>query len=206
VALVAVVLVLATVVGVAAGGRPAALARVPLSGWPLLAAAAGCQVAGTVLARLTDSAVPYAAGSLAAVALLIGFLLTNASLPGVALIAIGLLANTAVVLANGAMPVSRWAAAKAGVTLADIDNGLDPRHVVAGASTSGRILSDVIPVRIPWWPEVVSPGDILVAAGLGLLLFSGLLWPQRHKEVGRSEDEPRDTTRANASTTPGSYS
>lgn len=201
-ALVVVVLVLATVVGVAAGGRPAALARVPLAGWRLLVTAAVCQAAGSVLARLAGSNIPYAVGSLVAVALLIGFLLHNASLAGVPLVAIGLLTNTLVVLANGAMPVSRWAAAKAGVHLTEIAAGLDPRHVVADAATSGRAFSDVIPVRIPGWPEVVSPGDLLVAAGLGLLLVTGLLWPQ--SGVGRAE--PRETTRAKASTTPGSYS
>jgi hypothetical protein len=207
VALVVVVLVLATVVGVAGGGRPAALAHVPLAGWRLLVGAAACQVAGSVLSRVLDSNVPYAVGSLAAVALLIGFLLHNASLAGVPLIAIGLLSNTVVVLANGAMPVSRWAAAKAGVDLHDIAAGLDARHAVAGASSSARVLSDVIPVRVPWWPEVVSPGDVLVAAGLSLLLVTGLLWPRtRHSDVVRAEDELRDTTRASASTTPGSYS
>jgi Family of unknown function (DUF5317) len=210
VALVAVVLVLAAVVGVAGGGRPGALAQVPLAGWRLLVAAGVCQVGGSVISRLTDANVPYAVGSLAAVALLIGFLLHNTRLAGVPLVAVGLLANTVVVLANGAMPVSRWAAAKAGVDLHDIAAGLDARHVVAGATTSARVLSDVIPVRIPWWPEVVSPGDVLVAAGLGLLLVTGLLWPRtrqtRHSEVERSGDELRETTRASASTTPGSYS
>lgn len=212
-ALVVVVLALATAVGVAAGGRPAALTRVPLAGWRLLAGAAACQVAGSVGVRVSGSGVPYAVGSLAAVALLIGFLLHNAALPGVPLVALGLLANTVVVLANGAMPVSRWAAARAGVDLTDIAGGTDARHVVAGAASSARALGDIVPVRIPWFPEVVSPGDVLVVAGLALLLVAGLLWPQ---PAGSECDEPtgtpapvqdaRDTTRASASTTPGSYS
>ena len=114
-------------------------------------------------------------------------------------------------LANGAMPVSRWAAARAGVDLTDIADGSDARHVLAGAASSARALSDIVPVRIPWFPEVVSPGDVLVAAGLALLLVAGLLWPQPGASAAGAPGPPpvqdgRDTTRASASTTPGSYS
>jgi Family of unknown function (DUF5317) len=221
VALVVVVLVLAAVVGVAAGGRPTALSRVPLAGWRLLLGAAASQLAGTLVSRGSGTEFPYEIGSLAAVALLIGFLLSNSRLPGVPLVALGLLLNTAVVLANGAMPVSRWAAARAGVDLTEIATGLDARHALAAAGTSLRRLSDVVPVPIPGFPEVVSAGDVLVAAGLALLLWTGLLWPQtgpdRHDTPespvsagsaapGTPGDPVRDTTRASASTTRGSYS
>ena len=108
------------------------------------------------------------------------------------------------------MPVSRWAAARAGVDLTDITSGADARHVVASAGSSARVLSDIVPVRIPWFPEVVSPGDVLVAAGLALLLVAGLLWPQTEgtdRPVGAPPvHDGRETTRASASTTPGSYS
>ena len=212
-ALVAVVLVLAALIGVAAGGRPGALAGVPLAGWRLLVAATACQLAGSLIARAAGWTVAYEIGSFAAVALLATFLLRNSRLPGVPLIAVGLLLNLVAVLANGAMPVSRWAAAKAGVDLTDIAAGLDARHVVAGASTSLRPLTDVVPAPMPLFSEVISPGDVLVAAGLGLLLVTGLLWGQTGRRpedgsaaTGTPEDAVRDTTRANASTTRGSYS
>ena len=178
-ALVAVVLVLAALVGVAAGGRPAALARVPLAGWGWLAGAALIQLAGSLTARTSGSQLPYEVGSLAALAMLIGFLVRNTRLPGVPLVAVGLLLNAAAVLTNGSMPVSRWAAGRAGVDLAYIAAGLDARHAVAGRGTALRLLSDVVPVPIPGAPEVVSVGDVLVAAGLGLLLVSALLWGQQ---------------------------
>jgi hypothetical protein len=215
VALVVVVLVLAAAVGVASGGRPGALGRVPLSGWRLLLGAAVCQLAGSLATRVAGSEVPYEIGSLAAVGLLIGFLLSNTRLPGVPLVAAGLLVNALVVLANGAMPVSRWAAARAGVDLTAISAGADARHAVAGAGTSLRLLSDVVPVPIPGFPEVVSPGDVLVAAGLALLLVMGLLWDQAGRDdrpaggssvTGSPGDAVRATTRASASTTRGSYS
>jgi Family of unknown function (DUF5317) len=214
VALVTVVLVLAAAAGVAAGGRPGALARVPLGGWPLLVGAGVCQLAGMLVSRAADSAAAYAIGSVVAVILLTGFLLSNTRLPGIPLVALGLLLNAVVIAANDAMPVSRWAADRVGIDLSGIAAGLDARHAVAGAGTSLRLLGDVIPVAIPGWPEVVSPGDVLVAAGLGLLLLSALLWPQTGRgqaeggnaATGTPEDAVRDTTRASASTTRGSYS
>jgi hypothetical protein len=212
VALVTVVLVLAALIGLAAGGRPAALLLVPLNGWRLLVGATACQVAGSLLARTAGWSSAYEVGSVAAVALLGGFLISNTRLPGVPLIAAGLLLNLIAVLANGAMPVSRWAAARAGVDLTDIASGADARHVVASTSTALRPLSDVVPAPMPRFSEVVSPGDVLVAAGLGLLLVSALLWGQTGRRnagnaaTGTPADAVRDTTRASASTTRGSYS
>jgi hypothetical protein len=214
VALVVVVLVLAAALGVATGGRPGALTRVPLAGWQLLVAAASFQLAGTLVARTTGSSWPYAVGSVAAVVLLIGFLLRNTSLPGVPLVALGLALNALVVAANAAMPVSLWAAARAGVDVTSIAAGLDPRHELADGSTTLRALGDVIPVRIPWFPEVVSAGDVLVAAGLGLLVVMGLRWGQARRgrdeggsaATGTPGEALLATTRASASTTRGSYS
>ncbi len=211
-ALVTVVLVLAALLGVAMGGRPSALARVPMNGWPLLVAAAVCQLTGSVLARTTDAPVLYAVGSVAAVILLIAFLLRNTALPGIPLIAAGLMLNAVVVAVNAAMPVSLWAASKAGLDITTIAAGSDPRHELAGASTKLPLLGDVIPVRIPWFPEVVSAGDVLVAAGLGLLLVMALRSDQRDRNrdgsaaTGTPGDALRATTRASASTTRGSYS
>jgi hypothetical protein len=215
VALVTVVLVLAALIGLAAGGRPAALTRVPLTGWRLLTGATVCQLAGSVIARTAGWSAAYEVGSVAAVVLLTGFLVSNTRLPGMPLIAAGLLLNLVAVLANGAMPVSRWAAGRAGVDLTDIAAGLDARHVVASSGTTLRPLTDVVPAPMPWFPEVVSPGDVLVAAGLGLLLVTALLWGQTGRRRGGGEgkaatgtpgDAVRDTTRASASTTRGSYS
>ena len=212
-ALVTIALVLAAALGVALGGRPSALARVPLAGWGLLAAAACCQVGGSLLARAQDSSSAYEVGSIAAVLLLVAFLVRNSALPGVPLVALGLLLNVVAVAANGAMPVSQWAAERTGVDLSHIAAGLDARHKVADASTTLRPLTDVVPVPVPGFREVLSPGDVLVAAGLALLLVSALLWgqPLRTRRPGSDgngtpADSVRETTRASASTTRGSYS
>jgi hypothetical protein len=80
----------------------------------------------------------------------------------------------AVVAANGAMPVSLVAAARAGVDTRAIALGSDPRHVLAGERTRWNPIGDVVPVPLPWQAEVVSPGDVLIAAGLAELISVGM--------------------------------
>jgi hypothetical protein len=53
----------------------------------------------------------------------------------------------------------------------------DRRHELEGPRTRLRPLGDVIPVPLPLRPEVVSPGDVLVAAGLGQLVVLGMRSP-----------------------------
>ncbi|MGN6472297.1 MAG: DUF5317 family protein, partial [Mycobacteriales bacterium] len=52
-----------------------------------------------------------------------------------------------------------------------IATGNDARHTIAGRGSHWRGLGDVIPLPLPVAPEVVSPGDVLVAAGLGEFIF-----------------------------------
>ncbi|MCY7373051.1 MAG: DUF5317 domain-containing protein, partial [Spirochaetaceae bacterium] len=72
------------------------------------------------------------------------------------------------------------------------------REPLTESTVLGR-LADVVPVAAPWWPQVVSPGDVLVAAGVGLLLVSAR-GPQTATRANRS------TVLASESTTIGSYS
>ena len=91
------------------------------------------------------------------------------------LVALGLLANALVVSLNGAMPVAGSAAGRAGVSTQDLLTGADPRHVLIGDRTRLRALSDVLPAPWPVVPEVLSPGDVMIAAGLGQLVLLGML-------------------------------
>jgi len=118
---------------------------------------------------------PFAALGLAVSAgLLIGFLAVNRDVRGTGLVALGLLANALVVAANGAMPVSPSAAARAGAPQAALLAEVDSRHELAGPGTRLVWLADVVPVPLPLRPEVVSAGDVLVAAGLAQLLVVGM--------------------------------
>lgn len=66
------------------------------------------------------------------------------------------------------MPVSASASAGAGVDLASVT---DAMHHAATATTTPRGLGDVRPVPLPVRAEVISQGDLLVAAGLTQLVF-----------------------------------
>jgi len=122
----------------------------------------------------------------------------NRYVPGVSLVTLGLAVNALVVILNGAMPVSIVAALRAaGVPITDIAAGYDARHTIAGEGTTLRPLGDVVPLPLPIRPEVVSAGDVLVAAGLGELVVMGMLrrrvyGPGRRRAVMDGEDRAEE--------------
>ena len=70
-----------------------------------------------------------------------------------------------------------------------------------GPDSGSAALGDVVPVALPLRPQVVSPGDVLVAAGVGLLLVTaGRAGAQTPRRAERS------TVLDSESTTVGSYS
>lgn len=170
VVLVVVAVVVALVVGRLAGGRLAGLGRLPLRRVRLVLAAAAAQLVGAVVGGPA-----HPVGLVLSAALVGAFLAANRALRGTGLLAIGLLANALVVGANGAMPVSADAAARAGVATSELTAGQDPRHELAGPATRLGALGDVVPVPLPGLPQVVSPGDVLVAAGAAQLVVAGML-------------------------------
>jgi len=178
VALVLVVLLAAVVVGRLAGGDLERLGRLPLRGKRLVLAGLLCQVTGTLVGGPV-----YAAGLAASAALALAFLVVNRGARGTGLVGLGVAANALVVGVNGAMPVSLDAAGRAGVGVGPILLGEDPRHEVSGEDTRLRLLSDVVPVPLPLRPQVVSPGDVLVAAGLAQLVVVGMRGPRRLPRV-----------------------
>jgi hypothetical protein len=195
VALVLLIAVLATGVGLALGGHPRGLARLRLRLPVLLVLAAAVQVIGILL---PEPATPLRWAALTATALLTGgFVLANLAVPGVALIGLGLALNTLVIGLNGGMPVRPTSAEHAGVDWA-LAVG-DPLHV-SGVGARLGWLGDVVPVLNPLHREVVSVGDLLVAAGVGLLVVTALTAhrPQAQKRLERS------TIRDSESTTFGS--
>lgn len=188
-ALVLLVAVLATGVGLARGGHPRGLALLQLRLPVLLVLAAAVQIIGVTLA---EAGAPLRWAVLAGTTLLTGaFVLANLALPGVALIGSGLALNTLVIALNGGMPVQPRSAEHAGVDWAQAVG--DPLHV-SGLGARLGWLGDVVPVLNPLHREVVSVGDLLVAAGVGLLVMTGLT--QKRLE--------RSTIRESESTTRGS--
>lgn len=89
----------------------------------------------------------------------------NRGQPGVGWLATGLVLNAAVTLANDGMPVSLLAAHQAGVALRALVTG---GHHPLLAGTPLAALADRLP--LPALREVVSVGDLAVAAGVARLM------------------------------------
>lgn len=192
--LVLLVAVLALAATLVTGGG---LAHVRLRAVRLLVAAAAVQLGTSALAPGSGVA---RVSALVLTTLLVGlFVYGNWRVAGTPLIGAGLLLNVVVVAANAAMPVSYDAAARAGLTRAELGLSADAIREPQGPRTLLPWLGDVIPVALPWHPQVVSPGDVLVASGVGLLLVSarGRQTPSR---------AVRSTILDSESTTVGSYS
>ena len=173
--LVLAVLAVALLLGWFGGGSLARLGNVSLRRRRLVLAALLVQVAGSVVGG------PFYPVSLVASAVLVvSFLALNRGLRGTGLVALGLLANAVVVGANGAMPVSLDASARAGVSTQALLTGADLRHETSDRRTHLPWLADVVAVPLPLRAEIVSPGDVLVAAGLAQLVVVGMLsWRPR---------------------------
>lgn len=187
----ALALLAATLVG---GPR---LAQVRLRAVRLLVVAAAVQLGTSAFAPESGLA---RAVALVMTTLLVGlFVYGNRAVAGAPLIGAGLLLNVIVVAANGAMPVSVSAAEDAGLTRAALGLEEDAMREPVGDGTRLVLLGDVVPLTLPWRAQVVSPGDVLVAAGVGLLLVSagGRQGPRR---------AVRSTALESESTTMGSYS
>jgi Family of unknown function (DUF5317) len=171
-----VVLVLLVVACAAAltaltGGSWEAFSSATMRRKRLVAVAVLAQLIGAELAERSDASWWYAAGLATSAACALGFCVSNLRVAGVPLVTLGLITNAVVVALNGAMPVSIFSASRAGVSTVSIASRSDPRHTIAGYGSVWRSLGDVIPVPMPVVPEVVSPGDVLVAAGLGEFVF-----------------------------------
>jgi hypothetical protein len=164
--LVLVVLVLASCAASATGGRFGNLAGNTLSGVHWLAAAAIGQLLGSLFGGTA-----YPVGLLGSAVCIAIFLRLNLRHPGVGLLALGFFSNAVVVALNGAMPVSLRALERAGVGDAVLT---DPRHELSDGATQLSWLGDVVPVALPGIGQAVSPGDVLIAAGAGLLLYTSM--------------------------------
>ncbi len=167
-------------IGYARGGRLAGLLRLPLRRNRLLLTALALSVLGVLGGWLWEPLL----GVLSSLSWLMVALYAwvNRAVPGVALVAVGLAANGLVLLLNGAVPVSTDAAARAGAdpTVLVGPSGREP----IGPETLLPWLGKTVPVAFPPRPEVVSPGDVAVAAGLALAVGLGMT----RTAGGRRED------------------
>lgn len=182
-------LVAGVVVGLVRGGGFARLLTVRLRRNRLLLTAVGLHVLGVLVGWLWAPAMP----TLVALswAVLGYYAWVNRAVEGAALVAAGLLANAVVMFANGAVPVSTEAAARAGADPTVV--AAAGNNIAIGPETRLTWLGKVVPVAFPPRPEVVSPGDIAIAAGLAAAVSTGLLGrrgPSRAADVPDDQKHP----------------
>ena len=165
------------IVGLLRGGRLRHLADAPLRATWLAVVAAAAQfvfalapspTAGIVLTGISQAG-------------LLAFLWCNRYLAGALLVAVGSTLNSLVILANGAMPVSRDALLAISRHPAEIVAG---RHRLLTETDALPWLADTI--ALPLLRTVVSVGDVVLAAGIGLLV-TNLMQPQRRRGTRPAE-------------------
>ena len=173
--LFASVIVLAFVIGFLAGGRLSGFEGVHVRWWGLAIIGLVVQFiplpegdgGNDLLVRTLVLATSYG--------LLLTFGVVNVRLPGVAPILVGLCLNTAVILANGGMPVSREALRSSGqeAVLQDLQQAGADKHHLETEDDVLTPLGDVIGIPAPVG-QAVSVGDVLVYAGLMWFVISAM--------------------------------
>ncbi|MHB1533736.1 MAG: DUF5317 family protein [Acidimicrobiales bacterium] len=170
-----------------AGGRLRSLAGHRIRGWGLALGGIGLElVAGNRMLGPAGEAV-----LLGGYVCLLGFAAANAHLAGVGVLAAGLVANLAVITADGAMPVLPTAVVRAGIatpaTVAGVDYG--PRHHPQRRGDHLTFLDD----RIPLAPlhQVVSFGDLVLAGGVADVAAHLMQPAPRHRRRSRSHSVQR---------------
>jgi len=149
----------------ATGGQLSRLEAVRLRMAPMAAMALVTQI---VITEVWTSGSSDVHGALQLASYVLGgvFVVTNLSIPGIPTMALGGALNLTAIAANGGvMPASRWAVAHSGLTLG---RGFSNSAPVAHPHL--LLLGDVIPVPAGPLANVLSVGDLLIFAGLLLLL------------------------------------
>jgi hypothetical protein len=163
--LVAVVLVVSIGAGWLWGGHIRNLGHVRLLATWLVFTAVGAQLVLGAISRMGGPAELLSRPLLAvSQVLLVAFIAANRYLPGMLLVLVGFGLNAIVIIANGGMPVSPDALVAVGGAPA-IEPG---KHQLLTDATTVAFLADIIPVRV--LRTVVSVGDIILAAGVGILV------------------------------------
>ena len=178
-------------IGAVRGGSFRTLSHARLRGVPLVFAGVVLQLGSTLAERTGSHWLPLML-VLTSFAFVFAFAALNFSLPGMTLIAAGALCNLLVISANGGMPVSLTAIDKAGLDNPFAGPGAistKGAHHALRAGTHLRFLADVIPIRVT--ANVVSVGDIVIWAGLLLLVAQLMVGPRGKRRLGAAKVSAR---------------
>ncbi|HEY6706842.1 MAG TPA: DUF5317 family protein [Actinomycetota bacterium] len=173
----------AVAVGLARGG---ALGQLRDHGVKAVWLAVGCLAVQATVVVLPMPGIGGVVLLVAALATLLGLARTNARLAGVPLLALGLILNLIVVLANLGMPVRAETLERAGIGVEQpAPDRPDAKHVLERDGTRLGLLGDRLAVRP--LRTVTSYGTVIELAGLFLLLQSLVRGPgpfRREDESG----------------------
>lgn len=183
----AVVIVVGLAIGLARGGSVKNLLAARLR-WPgLIIFAVALQLSGGFVPR-SQSIIAFGL-VVASYVVVFAFAALNWNLPGMAFIAIGAAMNYTVILLNRGMPISAAAAARVGFGGAKAQQlVLRGKHFINFAGHARlSALGDVIPL----WrqPTVASAGDLIIWAGLILVVASLVLGPRGRRTKLNPQDE-----------------
>jgi Family of unknown function (DUF5317) len=142
---------------------------------------------------LRSVGIPRGVGALLLGIALVGLLAVaraNGKLPGVPLLALGLLANLLVLVLNLGVPVSVDTLERAGVAVQrPVPHRPDAKHVIEGPGTKLPILGDQLAVRP--LRTASSLGDIAELAGLFLLVQWLVIGSAREEEAAHGSPRAR---------------
>ena len=183
----AIVLFFSLAIAILRGGRLVNLGDIELKAWWLLLLALGLQISTRWLPNRSWAEEVGLAMVLLSFGLLMILVALNRNKPGILIAGIGVLMNTAVIAANGGMPVLTGAAEVAsGFTVGEPDLSGSFKHIPLEEGTRLPFFADVIPIRLAGIGEVISLGDIFLALGLGVFLEHELRRPRRWFKHGAS--------------------
>ena len=181
--LFAFALALGVVLGYILHGRLSNLALIRLRWWGIIPAALVLQLGPLPQGGGTDLLIRTIILSLS-YAMIVVFTLVNVRVPGMVLIMVGVIANFAVISANGGMPVSAEALRDSGqsAVLTEMrESAPDTHHHLVTEEDSLTFLGDVIGVPAPI-ARAISVGDIIVCLGLIWFIASSMRGPGARKE------------------------
>ena len=173
-------IILGVLLGLVAGGRLSNLLSAQLRYGALIVGGLVLRVGTQVLidqgVELVDALrVPLYATSFG---LLVVALWLNRTQPGLLVAMVGIAANGLAILLNaGYMPVYLPAAEMVGFTEEDLSSAfyvLLPEELGLEFLLAGGPIGDIIPIGIPFFENVISIGDVQLAAGVAWFLFSAI--------------------------------
>lgn len=140
----------------------------------LILCAFALQVAMPGIARILDLPQAWAVAGWVCVMIALAVLaFTEYPKLGMSLIGVGIAANALVIALNGSMPVSQTAISRV-LPTAEPRQEWDLVHSPMAEDSEFRALGDWIPVPGPAWHRgVVSPGDVIMALGVAMVVGLG---------------------------------